>query len=45
MRADLQANDMPPLYAALASIVQAGVLDWRRTVKIVLDGLRPRAAD
>ncbi|MDO8185002.1 helix-turn-helix domain-containing protein [Conexibacter sp. JD483] len=44
VRADLKASDMPPLYAALASIVQAGVLDWRRSVEIVLDGLRPRPA-
>ena len=44
VRADLQASDMPPLYAALASIVQAGVLDWRRTMTIMLDGLRPQPA-
>ena len=44
VRADLKASDMPPLYAALASIVQAGVLDWRRSAEIVLDGLRPRPA-
>jgi len=44
VRADLRASDMPPLYAALASIVQAGVLDWRRSIEIVLDGLRPQAA-
>lgn len=42
VRADLVATDMPPLYAALASIVQAGVPDWRRYIAIVLDGLRPR---
>ncbi|MDW5594893.1 helix-turn-helix domain-containing protein [Conexibacter stalactiti] len=42
VRDDLAASDMPPLYAALASIVQAGVPDWRRYIAIVLDGLRPR---
>lgn len=42
VRADLVATDMPPLYAGLAAVVQAGVTDWRRYVAIVLDGLRPR---
>ncbi|HEY4276926.1 MAG TPA: helix-turn-helix domain-containing protein [Conexibacter sp.] len=42
VREDLQASDMPPLYAALAAIVHAGVRDWRRYVEIVLDGLRPQ---
>jgi hypothetical protein len=42
VRADLKAADMPPFYAALASIVQAGVVGWRRYVEIVLDGLRAR---
>lgn len=45
VRPDLKATDMPPLYAGLASIVQAGVIDWRRYVEIILDGLRPRGAD
>ena len=44
VRPDLRASDMPPFYAALASIVQAGVIDWRRYVEIVLDGLRPQPA-
>lgn len=42
VRADLVASDMAPLYAALASIVHAGVPNWRRFVEIMLDGLRPR---
>jgi AcrR family transcriptional regulator len=42
VRDDLRATDMPPLYAGLASVVQAGVADWRRYVEILLDGLRPR---
>ncbi|MDO8212943.1 TetR/AcrR family transcriptional regulator [Conexibacter sp. CPCC 206217] len=42
VRADLQPSDMPPLYAGLASVVQAGVPDWRRYMEIMLDGLRPR---
>lgn len=42
VRDDLVATDMPPLYAGLASVVQAGVADWRRYVRLLLDGLRPR---
>lgn len=42
VRSDLQATDMPPLYAGLASVVRAGVTDWRRYVELLLDGLRPR---
>jgi AcrR family transcriptional regulator len=42
VREDLVASDMAPLYAALASIVHAGVPNWRRYVTIVLDGLRAR---
>ncbi|MBB4662052.1 TetR/AcrR family transcriptional regulator [Conexibacter arvalis] len=45
VRADLKATDMPPFYAALASIVQAGVVNWRRYVAIVLDGLRARPGE
>lgn len=45
VRSDLTAADMPPFYAALASIVQAGVVGWRRYAEIVLDGLRPRPAE
>ena len=33
---------MPALYCALASVVQAGVADWRRYLDLMLDGLRPR---
>jgi AcrR family transcriptional regulator len=42
IRADLRAEDMPALYCALASVVQAGVADWRRYLALTLDGLRPR---
>jgi AcrR family transcriptional regulator len=42
IRDDLVAADMPPLYCALASVVQAGVADWRRSLELLLDGLRPR---
>ncbi len=42
VRADLRGSDMPPLYAGLASVVLAGVADWRRYVALLLDGLRPR---
>jgi AcrR family transcriptional regulator len=41
IRADLTAEDMPPLYCGLASVVRAGV-DWRRYLQLLLDGLRPR---
>jgi AcrR family transcriptional regulator len=40
VREDLVATDMPPFYAGLASVVQAGVADWRRHVELLLDGLR-----
>ncbi len=40
VRPDLQAHDMPPLYCGLASVVQAGVADWRRYLEFLLDGLR-----
>jgi AcrR family transcriptional regulator len=43
IRDDLAAADMPPLYCGLASVVQAGVTDWRRYLELLLDGLRPRA--
>jgi AcrR family transcriptional regulator len=42
VRPDLTPTDLSPLYAGLASVVQAGVVDWRRYVEIMLDGLRPR---
>lgn len=42
VREDLTAADMPPLYCGLASVVQAGVADWRRYLELLLDGLRPR---
>ncbi len=42
IRADLQADDLPPLYCGLASVVQAGVADWRRYLELLLDGLRAR---
>jgi AcrR family transcriptional regulator len=41
IRPDLTADDMPPLYCGLASVVRAGV-DWRRYLQLLLDGLRPR---
>jgi len=44
IRDDLAAADMPPLYCGLASVVQAGVADWRRYLELLLDGLRPRTA-
>lgn len=43
VRSDLVAADMPPFYAGLASVVQAGVANWRRYVELLLDGLRPEA--
>lgn len=42
IRGDLQATDMAPFYAGLSSVVQAGVVDWRRYVELLLDALRPR---
>lgn len=45
VRADLVAADMPPFYAGLASVVQAGVPNWRRYVELLLDGLRPEGAE
>lgn len=42
VRDDLAAVDMPPLFCGLASVVQAGVTDWRRYLDLLLDGLRPR---
>jgi AcrR family transcriptional regulator len=44
IRDDLRATDLPPLFCGLASVVQAGVTDWRRYLELLLDGLRPRAA-
>jgi AcrR family transcriptional regulator len=41
VREDLRAADMPALFCALASVVQAGVADWRRYLDLLLDGLRP----
>lgn len=43
VREDLRAEDMPPLFCGLASVVLAGVEDWPRYLDILLDGLRPRA--
>jgi AcrR family transcriptional regulator len=43
VREDLRAADMPALFCALASVVQAGVADWRRYLDLMLDGLRPQA--
>ena len=40
IRPDLEAADMPPLYCGLASVVQAGVADWRRYLELLLAGLR-----
>jgi AcrR family transcriptional regulator len=42
IRLDLVATDMGPLYCGVASVVQAGVTDWRRYLELLLDGLRPR---
>ena len=42
IRPDLQPADMPPLYCGLASVVQAGVADWRRYLELLLAGLRAR---
>jgi AcrR family transcriptional regulator len=41
VREDLVAADMPALFCALASVVQAGVADWQRYLELLLDGLRP----
>ena len=41
VREDLVAADMPPLFCALASVVQADVPNWHRTLELLLDGLRP----
>lgn len=45
VRADLRAADMPPFYAGLAKVVQAGIADWRRYVDLLLDALRPRPGE
>ena len=42
IRSDLEATDFPALYCGLASVVQAGVADWRRYLELLLDGLRAR---
>ena len=42
VREDLVAADMPALFCALASVVQAGGDGWRRYLDLLLDGLRPR---
>jgi AcrR family transcriptional regulator len=42
VREDLTATDMPALFCALASVVQAGDRNWRRYLDLLLDGLRPR---
>jgi AcrR family transcriptional regulator len=42
VRRDLTATDMPALFCALASVVQAGDENWRRYLDLLLDGLRPR---
>ena len=43
VRADLSAADMPALFCALASVVQAGGRNWRRYLDLLLDGLRPQS--
>jgi len=43
VREDLVAADMPALFCALASVVQAGGDGWRRYLELLLDGLRPPA--
>ena len=42
VREDLTAADMPALFCALASVVQAGGRNWRRYLDLLLDGLRPQ---
>ncbi len=42
VRPDLVATDLPALYCSVASVVQAGVADWRRHLELLLDGLRPQ---
>jgi AcrR family transcriptional regulator len=42
VREDLAAADMPALFCALASVVQAGGRNWRRYLALLLDGLRPQ---
>jgi AcrR family transcriptional regulator len=42
VREDLTAVDMPALFCALASVVQAGGRNWRRYLDLLLDGLRPQ---
>lgn len=42
VRQDLTAADMPALFCALASVVQAGGGDWHRYLDLLLDGLRPQ---
>lgn len=41
VREDLVASDMPALFCALASVVQAGGKGWQRYLELLLDGLRP----
>ncbi|HEX7291981.1 MAG TPA: helix-turn-helix domain-containing protein [Conexibacter sp.] len=43
VRDDLTAEDMPALFCALASVVQAGGRNWRRYLDLLLDGLRPQS--
>ncbi len=43
VREDLSAEDMPALFCALASVVQAGGRNWRRYLDLLLDGLRPQS--
>ena len=43
VREDLTAADMPALFCALASVVQAGSRNWRRYLDLLLDGLRPQS--
>jgi len=43
VRDDLTAADMPALFCALASVVQAGGRNWRRYLDLLLDGLRPQS--
>jgi len=42
VRDDLTSTDMPALFCALASVVQADRKHWRRYLDLLLDGLRPR---
>ncbi|MGY2027107.1 TetR/AcrR family transcriptional regulator [Nocardia gipuzkoensis] len=45
LRDDCTVADVYLIVGALSATITSGSGDWRRLVEIVLDGLRPRAAD